>query len=139
MNPVVMTTGPGVIMATATASTNCCSLSQWYSFTTPPYKKGTMAKPLPNTKAPAFVKNQAICQSLPPVPVVADICKSAGQVNIVSVFLSNVGGLFTNQISTPDPSINQMFSSSVIKVKAVSTINIPHNQKFLPMLLVVNL
>ena len=31
MKPTVMTTGPGVIIATATASTNCRSLSQWCS------------------------------------------------------------------------------------------------------------
>ena len=36
MKPVVMTTGPGVIIATATASTNWRSVSQWCSWTTPP-------------------------------------------------------------------------------------------------------
>jgi hypothetical protein len=50
----------GVIIATATESTNCCSLSQAYSFTTPAYKKGTIAKPLPKTKAPALPKNRKI-------------------------------------------------------------------------------
>ncbi len=53
MKPVVMTTGPGVIMATATASTNWRSVSQAYSLTTPPYRNGTMARPLPKTKLPA--------------------------------------------------------------------------------------
>ena len=56
MNATVMTTGPGVIMATATASRNCRSLSQWNSFTTPPWRNGTMARPLPKTKAPASAK-----------------------------------------------------------------------------------
>src|SRR3954468_19782079 len=63
MKPTVITTGPGVIIATATASTNCWSFSQPYSFTTPPYKNGTIAKPLPKTNAPAFVKKYAICHS----------------------------------------------------------------------------
>jgi hypothetical protein len=35
MKPVVMTTGPGVIIATATASTNCRSVSQPYSLHVP--------------------------------------------------------------------------------------------------------
>src|SRR5439155_1097106 len=52
MKATVMTTGPGVIIATATASTNCCSVSQWKRSTTPPWRNGTMAKPLPNTNAP---------------------------------------------------------------------------------------
>src|SRR6267143_1430735 len=56
----VITTGPGVIIATATASRNCRSSSQWKSFTTPPCRKGTMASPLPNTTEPAIVKNQRI-------------------------------------------------------------------------------
>ena len=60
INPTVITTGPGVIMATATASINCVSVSQWFSITTPPCRKGTIARPLPKTKAPAFKKNNPI-------------------------------------------------------------------------------
>ncbi len=56
MNATVITTGPGVIIAMATASRNCRSVSQWNRFTTPPCRKGTMASPLPNTKEPASVK-----------------------------------------------------------------------------------
>src|SRR2546429_9749271 len=58
MNAAVITTGPGVIIATATASTNWRSVSQWNFATTPPYKNGTIANPLPNTKAPAFKKKR---------------------------------------------------------------------------------
>jgi hypothetical protein len=36
MKATVMTIGPGVSMATATASRNCLSVSQPYSRTTPP-------------------------------------------------------------------------------------------------------
>src|SRR5438128_3293838 len=55
MNATVITTGPGVIIETATASMNCRSVSQWNWRTTPPYRNGTIASPLPNTKrlAPA--------------------------------------------------------------------------------------
>ena len=63
MNTTVITTGPGVIIATATASTNCCSLSHPNCCTTPWWRNGTMARPLPNTKAPALVKNARICRS----------------------------------------------------------------------------
>src|ERR1051326_3862731 len=56
MNAAVITTGPGVSMATAIASRNCRSVSQRCSVTTPEYRKGTMARPLPNTKVPALAK-----------------------------------------------------------------------------------
>src|SRR5689334_18793541 len=61
MNATVITTGPGVIIATATASRNCCSVNQCSSFTTPPCKKGTIARPEPKTNAPAAAKNQNTC------------------------------------------------------------------------------
>src|SRR2546423_12193600 len=64
MNPTVITTGPGVIIATATASTNCRSVSQRCSFTTPPYRNGTIARPLPKTNAPALAKNKKTCHSV---------------------------------------------------------------------------
>src|SRR5215813_2668986 len=56
MKATVMTTGPGVIIATATASRNCRSVSQWYLSTTPPCRNGTMASPLPNTNNAALAK-----------------------------------------------------------------------------------
>src|SRR5262245_38074359 len=56
MNATVMTTGPGVIIETATASRNCRSVSQWYLSTTPPCRNGTMASPLPNTNNAALAK-----------------------------------------------------------------------------------
>ena len=64
MNATVITTGPGVIIATATASRNWRSLSQWNSPTTPPCRNGTIARPLPKTKAPASAKYQPIRQSV---------------------------------------------------------------------------
>ncbi len=39
MNAAVITTGPEVIIATATASRNCRSVSQCWPFTTPPVQE----------------------------------------------------------------------------------------------------
>ncbi len=63
MKATVITTGPGVIIAIAIASRNCRSFSQPSSSTTPPWRKGTIASPLPKTNAPAPVKNHAIFAS----------------------------------------------------------------------------
>src|SRR6266705_5699607 len=60
MKATVITTGPGVIIATATASRNWRSFSQWKWSTTPPRRKGTIASPLPNTKTPASPKYAVI-------------------------------------------------------------------------------
>src|SRR2546428_683125 len=65
MNATVITTGPGVIIETATASMNCRSVSQWNWRTTPPYRNGTIASPLPNTKRLAPAKYVRIFQSTP--------------------------------------------------------------------------
>src|SRR5882672_3261 len=58
INATVITTGPGVIIATATASRNWDSVSQWCSWTTPPWRNGTMARPLPKTNRLDFTKNK---------------------------------------------------------------------------------
>src|SRR5713226_4129023 len=58
MKTAVITTGPGVIRPTATASRNCRSVSQWLSRTTPCLRNGTIARPLPKMKAPAFRKKR---------------------------------------------------------------------------------
>src|SRR4029453_7431424 len=76
MNATGITTGPGGTIATATASRNWRSVSQPNSVTTPPWRKGTIARPLPKTKAPALAKNQPMVQSVcgaagPPRPVVS--------------------------------------------------------------------
>src|SRR5437870_6944164 len=65
MNATVITTGPGVIIETATASRNCRSVSQWNCSTTPPCRNGTIASPLPNTKSPAAAKYANTFQSTP--------------------------------------------------------------------------
>ena len=60
-----MTTGPGVIIATATASWNWRSLSQPKRSTTPPWRNGTIASPLPKTNAPASAKYRPSFPSVP--------------------------------------------------------------------------
>src|SRR3990172_6045827 len=125
MNPTVITTGPGVTIATATASRNSWSFSQPYSFTTPLYRNGTMASPLPNTNAPALVKNSRICpsvfksasgtlgQAIPSGSTAAAI----GPVPPQNTF----GGVFTSQTSTPAPRNSHTDSDSVMVVTAALT------------------
>src|SRR6185437_15164506 len=53
----VITTGPGLIIPTATATRKSRSPSQPYSWTTPCWRNGTMTRPLPKVRAPALRKN----------------------------------------------------------------------------------
>src|SRR5438309_10648036 len=104
MNATVMTIGPGVSMATATASRNCLSLSQPYCCTTPPYRNGTIARPLPKTKAPAFAKNHRIC---PSTSGVAATTKHAG-----AECLSQAGGACANIATRPQVTESTRISGS---------------------------
>jgi hypothetical protein len=54
-----------VIIDTATASMNCRSVSQWNCCTTPPYRNGTIASPLPKTNSPAPAKYARIFHNTP--------------------------------------------------------------------------
>src|SRR5437899_13032861 len=89
LNQSMITTVPGENIATATASRNCRSSSQWKSFTTPPCRKGTMARPLPNTTAPAPVKNQRIFKRTGMVAgpshnwVLRDVVEGGGDASLV--------------------------------------------------------
>src|SRR2546421_12044342 len=105
MKPDVITTGPGVIMATATASTNWRSVSQWCPCTTPPYKKGMMASPLPKTKAPAAVKKVKSAHSVPPETPTAVNTAARGtgeklatpDFPLLQDFQNDLGGALTSQ------------------------------------------
>src|SRR5438067_10221126 len=103
MNATVITTGPGVIIETATASMNCRSVSQWYWLTTPPYRNGTIASPLPNTKAPAFKKNRVSVQTT--LPEAAPCTPVDIQPNPIAArvdrFRKNAGGCLTRIDTTP--------------------------------------
>src|SRR5829696_8258147 len=67
----MMTTGPGLMRPIATSSTNCCSVSQWWSSTGPWCRKATMARPEPKVSAPALAKKRPMVPSGAPEPVQA--------------------------------------------------------------------
>src|SRR5262245_39184849 len=127
MNPTVITTGPGVIIATATASTNWRSVSQWYSFTTPPYRTGTMASPLPKTNAPASPKNTAILRSVgqSSVDATADAVGSWSAAMATPgsppLPIQFFGGARISQTSTPAPRKSQTISDCVTIVTIAAT------------------
>ena len=119
IKPTVMTTGPGVIMATATASTNCLSVSQWFSVTTPPYRNGTIANPEPNTNAPALVKNMPICVSRDTsrLPMMLPAIGSCVRTAALRLFLlSHLGGARNSHTRTPAAMNSHATSDSVTTV-----------------------
>src|SRR3954468_8971916 len=123
MNPTVMTTGPGVIMATATASMNWRSVSQWWSFTTPPYRNGTMARPLPKTNAPASAKNTPIWSrtgqsTTEATPEAVGSCAAIAMLAAPPPLNQFFGGALTNHTSTPEIRKIQAISDSVTIVTA---------------------
>src|SRR6478736_3353722 len=97
-----------------------------------------MARPMPKTKAPAFVKNHPICQSLDSEAIGISSNNVRGSIEFVEG-LENFGGAFTNQTITPAKKIIQMISCSVINVVAATTIKINHSSFSLPILFVVSL
>src|SRR6266853_28064 len=116
MNPTVITTGPGVIIATATTSINCCSVSQWCSNTVPPWRKGTIARQLPNTNKADLVKKNRICRNndggaLTPTPV------SSMQLTVAR---ENLGRAFTIRNSSPPARKSQTISCSLNAVETSS-------------------
>src|SRR5436309_1023186 len=62
----MITTGPGLIRPSATASVNWRSVNQWWSVTRPWCRKGTTASPEPNVSALALAKNRPRVPSEPP-------------------------------------------------------------------------
>src|SRR5215203_869679 len=102
-------------MATATASINSCSVSHWYSVTTPLCRKGTIAKPLPNTNAPALVKNHAIFPKVPALKFQKPIPNSNTEF-VADGLLIHFGGDFKNIYKRPAVINNKTSSRSVITV-----------------------
>src|ERR1700674_659725 len=124
MKPTVITTGPGVIIATATASTNCLSVSQWFSVTTPPYRNGTIAKPEPNTKAPALAKKTPIWVSSDQ-SWLATTAEAVGSCIAATALMpplgNHLGGARQNHTTRPAAINSQAISDSVITVTAANT------------------
>src|SRR5215211_7877966 len=143
MNATVMTTGPGVIIATATASRNLSSFNQPKSLTTPPYRNGMIAKPLPNTNAPALVKNQPICQRTSVFELaVAETSAAKGsaqQPGIVDERLRNLGGVFTSHARMPAPKKSHTTSDWVTIVAVKLATKISHSNQSLPIVRFVSL
>src|SRR3954451_3530754 len=126
MNATVITTGPGVIIATATASRNCCSVSQWKPLTTPPWRNGTMARPLPKTNAPASAKYQprvhrVAAEAGPANPEIDQ--SERGSIPSAPLAFTHLGGAFAHMASTPLARNSQMISDSVQAVTIVLTEN----------------
>src|SRR5690606_25573230 len=95
---------------------------QPYSLTTPPYRNGTMANPLPNTNAPALVKKIAICVSsslkLAFAPGTAAIRNGGAILATVVAGSALRGHVRTAHTITPAPRNNQILSDSVMIVTA---------------------
>src|SRR5437867_7012998 len=116
MNATVITTGPGVIIETATASRNCRSVSQWNCSTTPPCRSGTIASQLPNTKSPEAAKYANTFQSTPTdaAPVRPDV-SHAGHGATSSALLGSDGRTpaRANRGMSPEATKSQMISRAV--------------------------
>src|SRR5205807_7382050 len=138
MNATVITTGPGVIIETATASRNCRSVSQWNSSTTPPCRNGTIASPLPNTNSPAAAKYANTFQSTPTdaAPVRPDVSQ-AGHGASSSVLLGTDGRARarTSRGINPEATKTKMISRAVQAVTARLTANSPHSSLSRPSVL----
>jgi hypothetical protein len=134
MNPTVMTTGPGVIIATATASRNWRSFSHPNSRTTPPWRNGTIARPLPNTKAPASVKYQPIRQSVSGVAGAArPVIRTGGSAIAPSTGeRPRSSGERTRTASSPAPRKTHRTSDSVQAVTIAAIENSPHSRMSRP-------
>src|SRR6185369_2509323 len=138
MNATVMTTGPGVIIATATASRNCRSVSHPRSLTTAPCRNGTMASPLPNTNVPASAKQDAMRQrtdagASPCTPV-----SSHGQGTSTSAE-DAVDRPRASSATTPQSTNSHTTSDSVHAVTNALTRNSAHSSQSLPSVLFVSL
>src|SRR5947207_160830 len=101
-----------------------------------------MARPDPNTKAPALAKNTPIWVSndqstLLAMPVVAGNCVAATALKPER--LSHFGGARQNQTTTPPARNSQATSDSVMTVTAASTRYTTHSNLSLPTLLFVSL
>src|SRR6266581_1875060 len=135
MAATVITTGPGVIIETATASRNCRSVSQRNCSTTPPWRNGTMARPLPNTKSPAAAKYANTFQSTPTdaAPVRPDV-SHPGHGATTSTLLGIDGRTRAraNSGMSPETTKSQMISLAVQAVTMRLTAKSPQSNRSRP-------
>src|SRR5881396_1694525 len=133
MDATVITTGPGVIIETATASRNWRSVSQRNCSTTPPWRNGTM--PRPNTNSPAAAKYANSFQSTPTdaAPVRPDVSQ-AGHAATSSV-LVGIAGRARARASrgiNPEATKTQMISLAVQAVTMRLTAKSPQSNRSRP-------
>src|SRR6266851_2800563 len=121
--------GPVLIIATATASRNCRSSSQWKSLTTPPCRKGTIARPLPNTTAPAPVKNQRIFNRTGMVAGPSRPASSHCVGKIARVEAPRQNGVRTSMATTPESRKTHTISLSVQPVTSALMAKIAHRSQ----------
>jgi hypothetical protein len=137
MNATVMTTGPGVIIATATASRNWRSVSHRSSFTTAPCRKGTMASPLPKMNAPASANSHAMRPRLPSGAGPCSPVTSQGHGATTSVAPAR-RGLLATSATTPQRTKSQTSSDSVHAVTRALARKSTHRSQSLPSVLFVS-
>src|SRR5215831_8773407 len=138
MKAAVMTTGPGVIIATAIASRNWRSVSQWWLRTTPPYRNGTIASPLPKTNAPAFRKKRVSVprtptETTPWTPV--NHHPPSGARACLDALVKKDEGFFTTIDTTPHSTNSQTISEPVQTVVIATAANSTHRNRSAPMVL----
>src|SRR5262245_58938890 len=117
------------------ASRNCLSVSQWNLPTTPPYKNGTIARPLPKTKAPALRKKRkrvliVAAEAEPKTPVNSfSTPPIAGAVRRAE---RERGGALINIETNPQRTKSQTISASFQAVVTANAMKRVHsNQSFL--------
>lgn len=125
MNAAVMTTGPGVMSPIATASRNSPLVSQWCCVTTPSLRKGTIARPLPKMKAPAFRKNSPSATSVPaaavPISTLNGTPTIAAAPSLAPPRLRKFGGASRTIMSRPAATKSTAISAPVSAVTAKIT------------------
>src|SRR5438552_11488196 len=129
MKPEVITMGPGVIIATATASRNWRSDSQCNLPTTPPYRNGTIARPLLKTNAPALRKKKNTDASVPADAGPSNPVTSPGASAATSAGLGRtLGGAFTKRATNPDNTKSHTISDCVQTVVTAKTPKRPRGE-----------
>src|SRR5207245_9824352 len=104
-------------------STNWRSVSQWCPCTTPPYKNGTIARPLPKTNIPALAKYRKISHNR----LFAGNTAVTRNKPAALPTRARTGNDLTSIATTPTSNHNQMISREVHAVETASTPKITHS------------
>src|SRR6266496_3447736 len=124
-----------IVTMTAGASRNWRSVSQRNCSTTPPWRNGTIASPLPNTNSPAAAKYQNTFQSTPTdtAPVRPDVSHAGhGATSSALVGIAGRARARESRGTNPDATNTQMISVAVQAVTMRLTANSPHSSGSCP-------